>query len=75
MGTPIGRSTLCQSQVLHLFLQKRGECRTNPEGGGTDVRCRGETKSRAAGGGLVFISGGSLGWVFLACSLWSHIGG
>ena len=39
--------------------------RTNPEGGGTGVSCRGETKCRAAGGELHIISGGSLGWVFL----------
>ena len=38
--------------------------RTNPEGGGTGVSWRVETKSRAAGRVLQFISGGSLGCFF-----------
>ena len=43
MGTPLGRSTSCQSQVLPQFRLKHGGRSTNPEGGGTGLNCWGAT--------------------------------
>ena len=72
-GTPIGRSTSCQSQVLPQFRQKHG--------GAVPIRkvvvlgsiAGGQTKSRAAGGELHIIFWGVLRSEVFACSCWSAL--
>ena len=59
MGTPIGRSTSCQSQVLLQFSQMLGDAVPIRKVVVPVSIVGGQTKCRAAGGELPIFFGGS----------------